>query len=107
MGVRGDWRMGISQVTQAVRAARKVEVMRTNDIIEGLQILQKYRDKPDGYSVGAEHDILYAYETDRPVEVEDLKRLIELGWFQEDVDCGDDKFSIEHYQSDEGWAAFV
>lgn len=32
----------------------------TKDIIEGLLILEKYRDDPDGYSVGAEHDVIYA-----------------------------------------------
>jgi len=65
--------------------------MRTSAIIEGLQILEKYRDKPDGYHCSAEHDVLYVYATDRPVSAVDLDRLSELDWFQ----------------SDEGWTCFT
>jgi hypothetical protein len=57
--------------------------MVTSKIIEGLQILEKYRDS-DSYNIGAEHDTIYAYRTDRPVQQPDLNRMIELGWSQED-----------------------
>ncbi len=81
--------------------------MTTTAIIEGLTILEKYRDKPGGFNCGAEHDILYAFATDSPVETGDLSRLVELRWFQEDVDCGDDDFGVNHYNQDEGWACFT
>lgn len=86
--------------------------MKTTAIIKGLVILEKYRDKSDDFNVGAEHDVIYAFRTDRPVEGADLDRLIELGWFQEDVDYGDDEetgrdFAVKHYDPDESWACFV
>lgn len=83
--------------------------MKTSAIIEGLTILEKYRDKPDGYNCGAEHDVLYADATDRPVEQPDLDRLIELGWFQEDAYTDDDadEFVAVHYDPSECWACFT
>ena len=86
--------------------------MKTKDIIEGLQILQKYRDKQDGYDTGAEHDILYAYKTSRPLEPQDLARMVELGWFQEAADYGDDEetggdFGVKHYDPDESWTCYT
>ena len=82
--------------------------MKTKDIIEGLSILEKYRKKPDGYNCGAQHDVLYAYATDKPVKQPDLDRLIELGWRQEDVDMGeDDDFAAKHYDPGESWYCFT
>ncbi len=87
--------------------------MRTKDIIEGLTILEKYRSEPDGYNTGAEHDQIYAYATDSPVSEEDVKRLVELGWFQPDVEIGrpesdsSQDFSIENYDPSERWSCFV
>lgn len=81
--------------------------MQTRAIIEGLTILQKYRNSQDGYDCGAEHDVLYAYATDRPVEQPDLDRLVELNWFQEDVGEDDEQFTAALYNPDEGWACFT
>jgi hypothetical protein len=86
--------------------------MKTRDIIEGLAILEKYRESPDGCNCGAEHDVLYAYATDRPVLQPDLDRLVEMGWFQGDADYGDDEetggdFAAKHYLPDEGWECFT
>ena len=81
--------------------------MQTNGIIEGLTILEKYRDDTNVYNIGAEHDIIYAYATDKPVEEKDLKRLIELGWFQEDCLNSDGEFTLDCYSSEEGWCAYV
>jgi hypothetical protein len=80
--------------------------MRTKDIIEGLTVFEKHRDS-DGYDISAEHDVLYANATDRPVCKADVQRLISLGWFQDDVDYGDGDFGVEHYDPGEGWACFV
>lgn len=52
-------------------------------IIEGLQILAKY--KPDDYCA-AEHDVLYG--PDAEVTEEERKKLDELEWFYDDeVGC--------------------
>lgn len=86
--------------------------MKTPDIIEGLTILQKYRATPDSYHTGAEHDCIYAFATDRPVLEPDLSRLIELGWFQENADFGDDEetggdFAAKHYDPEESWCCYT
>ena len=81
--------------------------MQLNKFIEGLAILSQYYDKPDGYHLSADHDIIYIYPTDKSVPDADLKRLIELGFFQPDVDTDDDRYSVGFYQAGEGWAAYV
>lgn len=83
--------------------------MKTKNIIEGLQILLPYYDDQDGYHNGAEHDVIYAYATDRPVQPADLARLIELGWFQERVDYqdGDVGMQVIDYNPNESWTAYV
>ena len=82
--------------------------MKTKNIIEGLTILEKYRNDPDGYNCGAEHDVIYAYTTDAPVEEKDVLRLIEIGWCQEGIDSDeDDEFNIGMYDPEEGWYCFV
>lgn len=62
-----------------------------SEIIEGMQILQKYYEK-DGWHVGAEHDIIYMYETSRPVSEEDREKLDQLGW---------------RFNDSNGWEKFV
>ena len=81
--------------------------MRTSAIIEGMTILEKYRNEPDGHNCDAEHDAIYVYPTDKLVEEVDLNRLVELGWFQEDVDCGDEDFTAKHYQAGCCWVCYV
>ena len=81
--------------------------MTTANIIEGLSILEKYREKPNGYNTGAEHDQIYAYATDKAVDPVDVKKLVDLGWFQENVSCGDDDFNENHYDHEEGWTCYV
>lgn len=81
--------------------------MKTESIIEGLQILQPYYEKSGGYNVGAEHDTLYAYAT-QLLSDEDLYRIVELGWFQEGIEwANEDKFQKEDYQVEEGWTCYV
>lgn len=74
--------------------------MRTSSIIEGLTILEKYRDKPDGYNTGAEHDQIFAYAPDIPVSPDDATRLALLGWFQEGMQHGE-------FSPLEGWACYT
>ena len=85
--------------------------MKLNNFIEGLHILQPYYKDPNGYQIGAEHDIFYAYATAKPLPKEAVKRLCEMDWFQPDVEIpdedGDGEFRPEHYDPEEGWAAFT
>lgn len=88
--------------------------MTTSNIIEGLTILQKYYDNPDGYNVGADHDALYAFKTDLPVEPADLERLVQLGWIQEeiydlyknDIETAG-RFGVKHYDPHKNWVAYL
>lgn len=77
--------------------------MKTASIIEGLTILEKYRDKPDGYNCSAEHDVLYAHATDRPLELADLEKMVMLGWNQ--VGCN--SFGAQDYRPDESWYCYT
>ena len=82
--------------------------MTLSDFTKGLDILRKYYDDPDGYCLGAEHDIIYVYSTDKPVSPEDLEKLFAMNWFQPDVDTGDEDLpKVEQYDLEEGWGAFV
>jgi len=65
--------------------------MRLSNLREGLEILSRYFNRPDGYHTYAEHDLLYVAAPDKPICDDDLKRLEELGWV---------------FESD-GWRAFT
>ena len=81
--------------------------MKTSAIIEGLTILQKYRDR-DGHDCDARYEELHADATDRPIEQPDLARLIELGWFQEYADYPDDEeFTEADYDPGESWECYT
>lgn len=79
--------------------------MKLKEFMAGLQILkQYYKDDGDGYHIGAEHDIFYCYQTDTPLSPEDVQRMHELGWHQEEavVDGG---WKPENYDPKESWSA--
>lgn len=71
--------------------------MRLDNFIEGLEILKCYFNDP-GHELGAEHDQFYVYATQTVMTNEDVKRLHELGWFQENT---------EQYDPRESWSCFV
>lgn len=83
--------------------------MTTDKLIKGLQILQPYYDKPDGYNVGAEHDVLFAFMTPKALSDDDVNKMIELGWHQEhdEVDDEDEDFSLKDYRHDESWIFYT
>lgn len=41
--------------------------MNLKNFIEGINTLRPYYEEPDGYHLGAEHDEIYLYATDRPL----------------------------------------
>lgn len=79
--------------------------MKISDCIGGLQVLQPYYDNE--YNVGAEHDVFYAYATQRPLTPEDVQKMVNFGWFQQDADTGDDDFEAKHYDPEEGWCSYT
>jgi hypothetical protein len=81
--------------------------MSTKKVIEGMSILLSYYNNPDGFNVAAEHDVIYMYRTDKSLSNEDLNKMIELGWFQENCTSDDGEFDIESYDPNEGWQRFV
>ena len=75
-----------------------------NQMIEGLTILSKYYNKyGESYNLGADHDVVYIYQTDRPVSDEDVARLRKMSFFQENVDHEEG----EPYDPREGWMVYV
>ena len=76
------------------------------DVMEGMAILRPYYDDQDADHLGAEHDEIFMWATDRPVSPEDVLRLRELGWRQPDVE-DDDEGEPGEYDPEESWAVFV
>ena len=75
-----------------------------SNFIRGLLILNRYYDNGDGDHIGAEHDAFYAYTTNRSLSVEDVTKMVDWGWHQEDVSIPDNEdFSAEHYDPEVGW----
>ena len=82
--------------------------MTLRNFILGLDIIRAHYDDPDGYHLGAEHDTIYVYPTDTPLNSEEAKAVCELGFFQEDAEVPDDKdFGPEYYDPEEGWAHYA
>lgn len=63
--------------------------MRTIHIIAGITTLAHYRDKTDGRDLGAEHDQIFAFATDKPLSDADVEKMRKLGWFQPNVEGND------------------
>ena len=78
--------------------------MNTLNFMTGLSILMKYKTNPDGYNIGADHDIIYVWATEKPVSEIDLARLYDLSWFQ---NVENDKDGNPIYNIEESWKAFV
>ncbi|MGG5810990.1 hypothetical protein [Falsiroseomonas sp. CW058] len=75
--------------------------MNLGEVSEGISILRGYFDEPDGHHIGAEHDQIFIFRTDRPVSEGDVARLRDLGWFQPDIE------EDAPYDPEEPWCAFV
>ena len=84
--------------------------MTLENLLEGIAILRPYYDDPNGYHVGAEHDEVWLYATDRPLSTDDVRRMRALDWGQ-DCDAADEDEDPEaaatEYDPEESWRAFV
>lgn len=80
--------------------------MKTRDVIAGLIILQKYRDSQDGYDLYADREQLFAVSTSRPLSIDDIEKMVALGWFQDIYYLGE-YFAPEDYDEEETWVCYV
>lgn len=74
--------------------------MNMQSLIEGLTLVNSYNNDPTGYGVSADHDLIYAFATDRPMTTDDVQRMRDLGWFQ--MEAPEDE-----YDPRESWCAYV
>ena len=81
--------------------------MKTNDVVAGILLLQQYREKADGYDLGAEHDVIYASPTTRKLSIGDVEKMIKLGWHQDNVELSGEDFAAVDYDPEERWATYV
>lgn len=72
----------------------------------GLEILKSHYEGGDGYHIAAEYDVFYCYQTDTPLSPEEVKRMDELGWHQEET-SRDGEWKPEYYDPEESWSAFT
>ena len=84
------------------------DTVKISELIGGLQVLQPYYDGGDGYHVGAEHDVVYAYPTALPLSDVEVAKMLEFHWHQEDrPDMNARDMEIRDYNPHSTWTAFV
>lgn len=81
--------------------------MTLGEFLAGAEILRPYYDDPNGYHLGADHDVIYVYNTDRPVLPADLERLAAMGWQQDNTSHEDGEWRVADYDPEESWWAYV
>ncbi len=82
--------------------------MNLRDFKAGVEIISRYYNDPDGYHIGAEHDVFYMYQTNKPISKHDLEALIKHGLFQEEVKYeNSDEFQAADYDPEEGWTCYT
>jgi hypothetical protein len=72
---------------------------------DGLAIIRAFYDDQDGYHIGAEHDQIYLYATDVPMDAAAIAKLQEIGWFQDEAENDADGKPI--YDPSSSWSVFV
>lgn len=62
------------------------KLMKNSQFIEGVNIIAKYipDDNKDGYDIHGEHDQLWFGSHEWVTGEEDIKKLEELGWFEDE-----------------------
>lgn len=80
--------------------------MNLKDLLTGIQVLQPYYEKPDGYHLSAEHDQIWLHSTDRPLSPEDVQKMIDASWWQERSDYSEG-FKVTDYDPGESWTGYV
>lgn len=75
--------------------------MNLANFLEGVAIIKSFYNDQGGFHLGAEHDQIYLYATDKPMDDASVAKLIELGWFQDDAEDED------VYNPEGSWSVFV
>jgi hypothetical protein len=70
------------------------------ELIESLEIFQRYFEGSAPFAISAEHDEIWITATDLPISEQDIKRLRELGWQQPD-------WLTDEYDPGATWQHFV
>ena len=76
------------------------------DLAEGIKLTAQYREKP-GYDCGGEHDVIHLYGTDRPMSNDDVQKMINLGFHQEDVGDSNTDYCVGDYDPEESWVFYT
>ena len=79
--------------------------MNLANFLEGVAIIKPFYNDQDGFHLGAEHDQIYLYATDKPMDDATVARLRELGWFQDEAENDADGKPI--YDPSSRWSVFV
>lgn len=78
--------------------------MNLKGFLAGVEILRPFYKDPNGYHLGADHDVIYVYATDDPLPQEAVVKMLDLGFHQE---SGAAEGSPQDYRPDESWWAYV
>ena len=79
--------------------------MSLKNFADGLAIIRAFYNDQDGYHIGAEHDQIYLYATDVPMDAAAIAKLQEIGWFQDEAENDADGKPI--YDPSSSWSVFV
>ena len=79
--------------------------MNLKNFADGLAIIRAFYTDQDGYHIGAEHDQIYLYATDVPMDAAAIAKLQEIGWFQDEAENDADGKPI--YDPSSSWSVFV
>jgi hypothetical protein len=62
----------------------------------------------EDFMEGKDHDVIYGYATDTPLNTFEIFKMIEMGWSQERPTRNYEKdFSLDDYRQEESWWAYV
>ncbi len=75
--------------------------MKTEDIAEGLDILDGHQEKTGGHTVSVERSVIVVRPTYRIIEGDFLKRLVDLGWKQ--TGSHGYYFTVSDYRHERAW----
>lgn len=83
--------------------------MKISNLIAACEIIKKYYTNPNGYHICTEHDKFYFVRTDKEMSEEDINKMLELDFFQEEG-IQKELYSSENkteYNPSEAWCAFT
>ena len=77
--------------------------MNTREFLTGVKIICQYYNDLDGYHHIPEHDMFCLRKTDREIGYDEVKKLMGLGWFQNNPYETNPETDPEKYDPDEDW----